>query len=232
MALNAYLSRTQALLQNPSAPTSLYDPALLIIYINEARVQLAGESESIKVIGTFTTSPNNQGPYPWSSITLIGATAVQGVLDVRMLRYTVLGGQAPVAPRPWPWFQQYDLGVAGGGPPIEWAQYGEGVNGTLYIFPPPDTAYPISADCICYPIPLADDTTIEAIPALWTTAIPYYAAYLALLQAQTGARAADAEKMFALYQLFVQRARRFVTPDVLPMQYPQAAQASTQPAQR
>ena len=39
MALSAYLQRTEALLQNPSAPSSLYDPALLTGYVNEARFQ-------------------------------------------------------------------------------------------------------------------------------------------------------------------------------------------------
>jgi hypothetical protein len=64
-----------------------------------------------------------------------------------------------------------------------------------------------------------NDTTAEAIPYLWTDAVPYFAAYLALLSSQTGARTADADKMMQRYTEFVERAKRAATGDVLPWQY-------------
>ena len=72
------------------------------------------------------------------------------------------------------------------------------------------------------PIALVDDTTPEAIPYLWTDAVPFFAAYFALLSAQAGARQAEADRMFARYQEFTNRARRFATPSVLPFIYPQS----------
>jgi hypothetical protein len=223
MALTAYLSRTQALLQNPAAPSILYDPALLTIYINEARVQLAGESTAIKRLGSFAIVAGSQGPYPFSSIVLAPASGVQGVLNVRALWYVIGSGQVWFRPRSWPWFSLYHLNSAAPlpGQPTAWVQYAEGEAGTIYVGPPPDTAYTVNADCVCYPVALVDDTTPEAIPAPWTTAIPYYAAYLALLSAQTGARIQDAQRMFELYTLFVKRGREFSTPDILSMEYPQ-----------
>lgn len=223
MALSAYLQRTEALLQNPSAPSSLYDPALLTGYVNEARFQLAGDSTSIKRIGSFALTPASQGPYLYSSITLTNATGVQGVLDVRTLWYIVGDGQIWVRGRPWPWFSFYQLGNVAPevGAPKTWAQYGEGVAGSAYFWPTPDVSYTMSADCVCYPIDLVDDTTVEAIPKPWTFAVPYYAAYLALLSAQTGARIQDAQRMFELYGMFVQRSRAQVTPDILSTMFPQ-----------
>jgi hypothetical protein len=223
LALTAYLTATQALLQNPAAPSSLYDPAQLTTSINTARTWVAGESQSIKVIGTLAITSGNRGPYAFSSISLAGATGVQGVLNVRMARLTVTGGQAPLSPRSWPWFQEYNFspGLAAA-QPIEWAQYGEGENGTLYFSPPPNANFTANLDCVCVPNALAVDADPEAIPALWTVAVPYFAAYLALLAAQTGARVQDAQRMLQLYELFTDRARKFATPDVVPQQYPQS----------
>jgi hypothetical protein len=65
---------------------------------------------------------------------------------------------------------------------------------------------------------LTDDTTAEAIPYLWTDAVPYYAAYFALLTAKQSDPAAE---MMKLYQMFVQRARAASTPSVLPGIYQQ-----------
>ena len=223
MALTNYLTLTANLLQNPAAPVALYNSATLTLYINQARVWLAGDSQAIKAMGSYSLTVGTQGPYPFSSITLTSAPGVQGVLNVRQQWYVVGSGQLWVRPRPWPWFSIYRFSSAAptSGPPLEWAQYGEGENGTLYVGPMPDLPYTVNSDCICYPIALVDDTTIEAIPAPWTIAIPYYAAYLALLSAQTGARAQDAEKMLKLYQQFVAGARAQATPDIMPGNYPQ-----------
>jgi hypothetical protein len=66
-----------------------------------------------------------------------------------------------------------------------------------------------------------DDTTVEAIPELWADAIPYFAAYLALLSAQSAQRQGDANRMFERYTEFVNRARAASTPSILPGNYKQ-----------
>lgn len=223
MALANYLLLTQALLQNPSAPVKLYDPALLTLYINQARGQLAGDSQAIKRLGTLPLTAGSPGPYPFNSITLISAPDVSGVLNVRQAWYLVGSGQIWFRSRPWPWYSIYHLNSAAPdqGPPKEWAQYGEGESGSIYVGPQPDQAYTVSVDCVCFPDDLIDDTTPETIPAPWVIAIPYYAAYLALLSSQTSTRVQDAEVMFQLYEKFVARARQFSTPDIIPGNFPQ-----------
>lgn len=222
MALFAYQQQTQRLIRDIQQKD--VNPTDLVSYINEARSQLAGESQSIKVLGTIPTIIANTGPYAFSSISLAGSSGVAGVLNVRMLRYAATGGQITMTSRPWPWFQQYNLydPALTSGAPTTWAQYADGVNGTFYVSPRPDQIYTLDADTICYPVNLVNDQTVEAIPPEWTTAIPYYAAYLALLSFQSVDRAAEAEKMYQLYQLFVQRGRQIATPDVLPRNYPQS----------
>lgn len=222
--LDSYLTRTQDLLQNPAAPTSLYDTDDLSTYINEARVQVAGEGVCVPVMGTLAVTANLNGPYPFTAITLNPATAgVQGVLNIQTLWYQIGTGQIWMRPRGWPWFTLYELNNAAPvpGPPATWSQYGQGINGTIYLNMP-DQAYTLNVDAICYPEALVDDTTPEAIPPLWQTAVPYYAAYLALLSAQTSSRTEQADKMLERYELFVKRARQFATPQILPYQYPQS----------
>jgi hypothetical protein len=229
-------------LQNPSAPTSLYATADLDSWINTARGQLAGESEAVRVIGTLQTVAG-QRAYNFSSIAL-NATGVQGVIHVRRLMYNVGVGQKFINPRSWEWFDLYHMNnpVPQNGVPLIWAQYGQGSSGqgsitgigggsmssgSLYLDPPPDIVYTLNCDCVCYPNALTADSDPEAIPYLFTDAVPFFAAYYALLTAQTNARMADAERMFNYYQTFMQRARQSSNPSVSRTLY----QQSTDPAQ-
>lgn len=228
MALNGYLQSTQRLLFD--AEQRIYNIGDLKAYVNEGRQQLAGESSAIKRLGTFTTTINSMGPYPFSAITLSNNTGIAGILNVRQLLYTIGTGQLWMRPRSFPWFTLYHLNDAAPdatrGVPEVWSQYGEGTFGTLYVAPQSDFTYTVNADCICYPVDLTDDTTAETLPLLWTQAIPYYAAYRALLSSPPDAQAAgermkQAEQYWQLYERFVTRARAFATPDIVPQVYPQ-----------
>jgi hypothetical protein len=232
--LNQYLAATQSLLQNPAAPSPLYSTALLTNFINSARGQLSGEAKCIRYMGTLALSVGVQA-YQFSSIALPSAAAagVQGVVGIETIWYQVGSGQQWIRPRPWPWFARYELSnpVPQSGPPKVWAQFGQGPagpgvpnpvgGGSLYVSPLPDYTYTLPVDAVCYPKALTTDTDPEAIPYWWTDAIPYFAAYLALMSAQTNARMEQAKVMYGLYEEFVQRARRAATPMVLPGIYPQ-----------
>lgn len=229
--LNSYLAATQRLLQNPAAPISLYSTADLTTYINTARGQLAGEGECIRALGTVNTI-YQQRNYNFSAVT-IGVTGIAGAIHVRSLRYAVGSGYQWISPRGWEWFEFYYLNtpVPDSGAPTDWAQYGQGSapppsgssgSGSFYVNPLPDIVYALTADCVCFPSALATDADPELIPYLWTDAVPYYAAYLALMSAQVNNRMAEAEKMFGLYQTFVQRARQAANPSLLRGLYQQS----------
>ena len=217
--LTAYLTQFQNLIQAPSSPVPLISTAQATTYINTARGQVAGEGECVRVYASLETATNVQ-QYPFSDITFpSGTQGVQGVLNVRMMTYAVASGQKRVILRPWEWFNDFIVGqpVPVAGFPHYWAQFGQGALGTLWVNLP-DTAYSLSLDCVCYPLPLASDSDYEAIPYLWTDAVPYYAAWLGLQSVQ---RQADADMMMKRFEDLMGRARRSVTSSVLPGQYAQ-----------
>lgn len=232
--LTQYLTDTQNLLQKPGATTTLYDTTSVTRWINIARGQIAGEAECIWYSGTISTVIG-QREYSFSGInTGVAATnGIRGVINVRSIRYNVGSGSQWITPRPTEWFDLYFLNnpVPVNAVPTSWAQYGQGsagtgtgsgATGTFQLDPPPDAVYVLNCSCICYPIALVNDTTVESIPYLWTDAVPFFAAYYALMSAQSGARQAEAARMFEMYQTFNERARKASNPDPLRWQYRQA----------
>ena len=216
--LNTYLADTRALLQNPSATASLYADSALVSFINMARRQLSAEAQCIRVFGTLATVAS-QRVYPFSAFDVSGTTGVQGVIDVRQGQVVVGSGASRLNHRPFPYFMQYYMNNAApvNARPVDWAQYAEGFNGSIYLDPIPDTVYTLNFDTVCLPVDLADDSTPEAIPVLWTDAVRFYACYMALSSAQ---RMGDADRMFQQYTQFMSRARTGSTPEVLSTTYP------------
>ena len=194
----------------------------MTLWINRARQQLAGEGQCIRVLGTIPTVAT-QNLYQFTNISVSSVTGVASALHVRSIRYAVGLGYNRLRVRNYEWLETYELGTATpqSGPPAVWAQYAQGENGSFFISPIPDDIYELTCDCVCLPINLVDDTTVEAIPSLWQDAVCYFAAYLALLSAQSAQRQNDAQRMFDRYTEFVDRARRFATPDVNKNLYPQ-----------
>ena len=216
--LNQYLTQTTQLLQNPAATTSLYSTADLTSYINRARLQLAGETESTRALCALTLAAGTQA-YPFASVTL--PTGAAGVFNVRGVTINLGDGGQWCAPYPFPYFQLYYLGtpVPCSGIPKQYSQFAQGELGSLYFAPVPNAAYTAECDCVVVPSALVDDTTVELLPYPYTEAVPFYAAYLAFLSAQ---RQADAERMWKEYQKFAGRGRALSNGSVLPQQYPQS----------
>ncbi len=224
--LTTYITDTRQKLQNPPAPESLYSTTSLTRWINIARGQLAGDAECIRKQGTLTLTLG-QRVYDFASINygVSATTGIAGPLSLRQVLYTVGSGQVWVTPRVFEWFTLYHLNnpVPGSGVPEEWSQYGQGSTGSFYVDKLPDDDYALTIDSSCYPIDLVDDTTVDAIPYIYSDAVSYFACYLAFLSAQSGARQADAQRMFDLYEKFRDRARRFSNSSVLPYAQNQAS---------
>jgi hypothetical protein len=201
------------------------------------RGQLAGQSFCIRRLLPLILSIGTQD-YTFFDFNILGSPEIGGLLSVRSMTYRVASGAKMIYPRSWEWFDLYHRNnpVPASGPPNVWAQYLQGSSGgnpivnygsgtvssgSLSIYPIPDFTYTVIADSQCYPIALTKDNDPEAIPYEWTDAVPFGAAWMALLSAQTSARMAEAEKYFEYFQQYVQRARSASTPDVLPYQYEQ-----------
>jgi hypothetical protein len=220
----AYLKQTRRLLQLPGIQsTSLYSDADLTDFINISRGQVAGEGECIRVSATIPTVVGQQVcRFQDASVGTPATTGVQGIINVRSIHYQVGTGALWIPPRPWPWFSLYELNNAAPqpGPPRTWAQFGQGAapsgaanttinGGSFYLSPIPDDVYVLNLNAVCYPQPLALDTDVEALPYFWTDCVPFFAAYFALMSAQTNARMADAANMYkGHYGEFMDRARK------------------------
>jgi len=218
--LTAYENSVLSLLQAPSSPVPLVPTATIDQYINTARGQVAGQGKCIRQYATLILATGVR-TYPFSAVTFAAGT--QGILgpnDARMIWYLVASGQKLIVPEPFEWFAQYRLNnpVPSSGPPTEWAQLGQGQLGTLFFDPLPDFPYVCPLDVECAPSLLVDNNSPEAIPPLWQDAVPFYAAWLALMQLQ---RQADADMMMKRFQELMSRARQAATSDVLPDNFEQ-----------
>lgn len=106
-------------------------------------------------------------------------------------------------------------------PPVWLCQFGQGVAGSIKIYPLPDQSYQMQWDVSCLPLDLVDDTSYEAIPDPWRVAVPYYAAHIALLgraaeipQLLPLAQSYFNEKTGGLFGTHMRRARAFSQPGV------------------
>lgn len=93
--------------------------------------------------------------------------------------------------------------------PTAAAQYGQGVNGSLYMYPIPSTFYQMEWDTFCLPKDLNTDDDFEAIPKPWTDAVPYFAAHLAYLGLQN---LNAAQYYMSLYDDMVHRYSAYARP--------------------
>ena len=210
--LTTYETLTRALIQAPSSPTPLISTAVLDSYINIARNQVAADAECIRLPGTLMLVVGNPG-YTFELINVVSGFGFGPILTVRSAKL----GTQPIDIRGWEWYAQYYFNDSAVGTPVRAAQQGQGSSGTLFFNPIPNVAGTVSLDVVCLPDGLVDDTTPESIPLLWTDAVPFYAAWLALLSLQ---RPLDAEQMMQRYDRLVRRGRQTATPSELPDNLP------------
>ena len=213
--LSAYVAQVRSLLDD--ATGALYTDGNLSIFINDARLQIAGASESIRTLATISLTTGVQN-YRYSTFSVPPPNGAAGVLSVRKGR--VFNGSIwqEIISREWEVFFSYQLTGSNAGKtgvPSVFAEQTPGVAGTFYVNPIPDVTYQAQFDVVAYPIPLASDGDPEIIPYPWTEAIQYFAAYLAYLSRQ---RKADADAMFQRYQMFEMRGTQMATPTVTPDQ--------------
>jgi len=187
-------------------------------YINVARGQIASQAECLPVWAPLAVNNTTQ-QYPFSAIDLSGSPGVAEVITVRNALWVVASGRKQLHVREWTWFQNYVLAqpVPASSWPKVWSQLGQGSAGSLFVNLL-DGAYTLSLDTTCLPVDLIDDTTAEVIPRLWTDAIPFYAAYYALM-AQRQDEPADA--MLRRFLQMMDRARAQSTSSVLPGSFSQ-----------
>jgi hypothetical protein len=134
---------------------------------------------------TFTTTPINtlnlaQEVYPFSDIDVTIFPGVQSVYMVKGLSVIFGSYRYSLACYAFSVYQalirRYTQGFFY--VPEICSQFGQGVDGSFYVYPPPSQQYPFELDCFCLPQDLLTDGSTEALPDPWTDAVPYFAASL------------------------------------------------------
>jgi hypothetical protein len=217
--LTSYQQQTQRLLNDDSAHFFNIDD--LTVYINLARADIARQTQCLLGNATLTTALGQQS-YNTNTLTpvLAGLLTPLNIRSMRTIGSNNLSKRMEA--RSWEWFSNYYLdgmnSIAVAAMPTLWAQQVQGANGVIWIWPTPNAAGAhVIADATWLPIDLVDDSTAEAIPPPWTDVVPYFAAYMGLVQAQ---RLQDAQGLYALYGKFAQSARLGVTPPWQSFNYP------------
>lgn len=127
-----------------------------------------------------------QEVYPFTGVslaTLPGAGKVYFVRSVSII-YANYRYSLPVYPftiyqamiRQYPFQYQYVPTFA--------SQFGQGAQGSFYVYPLPSQTYQYELDCLCSPANLTTDSSVEVLPDPWTDAVKFYAAHLAYLSIQ------------------------------------------------
>jgi len=172
-------------------------------------------------LGPLWETVFGQEEYAFADIPIAGFAGVGSVLAIRSVSFVWANWQWSASRLSFSKYQalirQYVASFFA--PPVWCCQFGQGVDGSYKLYPLPDQSYQMSADCICLPVELTDDTTYEAIPQPWRRAVPYFAAHLTLLS-----KAAEIPQMLplantyfnertgGLFQVEMRRARAFAQP--------------------
>jgi hypothetical protein len=126
-------------------------------------------------VGGINILNQGQEVYPFSGIDLSaipGAGAIYMIKSISIIYsnyryslpvYAFSVYQATI--RNYPFMYQYVPAFA--------SQYGQGVDGSFYVFPLPSQTYQYELDCFLLPADLTTDDSVEILPAPWTDAVPY-----------------------------------------------------------
>lgn len=157
-----------------------FQPRVAIVDPTGAGAVLTAQIQPISV------SQYAQEVYPFSAVPLQTFPGVAEVFAVKSISFIYANYRYSLPCYPFSIYQamirqypQQYLYI-----PTMCAQYGQGSNGSIYMYPIPSTLYQMEWDCFCLPAELLDDTTYEALPQPWRDAVPYFAAHLCYLELQ------------------------------------------------
>lgn len=172
------------------------------------------------VIPNISNTVVGQEVYTFASVNPIVVLTPGVAAIVKVNTVAISWGTLKPALRMWTWndfqafFRSYNTSLQNW--PSDCAMFGQGAAGSIYLFPLPSQITAMEWDCVCTPLTLVDDSTPEAIPFPWTDAIQFYAAYLALSNAQ---REAGADRMLKIYDQMMRTARKQAEAPFVPDAY-------------
>lgn len=207
--LNKYLQQVYRLLNDQSQTNYNFDD--LIGYINEGRSQIASASQSIRLL-SLNNTVTGQEIYPFSALVIPPSAGYGQVVAVKGI--SIIWGNFRYTLQKLS-FSKYQALIRAYADsyqdvPKASAQFGQGVNGSIYMYPPPSDVYPMEWDCICLPADLATDSDPELIPYPWTDAVQYYAAAKAM---EATGRYDVADRYNGQFSKYIKQARTVSQPN-------------------
>ena len=147
----------------------------------------AGSGATITpVLSWFNQTSLGQELYPFSSVSLSTFPGILAILAVKSVSIIYSNYRYSLPCYSFSTYQsmmrQYPFQYQWA--PTVCAQFGQGVNGSFYMYPIPSQPYQMEWDCICLPQDLTTNQSVEALQLPWTDAVPYFAAHLAFLELQ------------------------------------------------
>lgn len=223
--LAQYQAETQDFLNDSGG--QFFSSQTLTSYINRARRKIAAASGCVRIIPPGVQTQPNQEVYrfvAWNAL-VQQVPGVREILAVRTLAIAIGPGRGAWKPL-WNRIPYTDFAarfriwngswIGTISYPGYYAQHGFGVTGSIYLAPIPSQVQPMDIDCSCMPFPLQTDNDPECIPYPWCDAVPYFAAFLCLLQQQ---RQQDAQGMLTLFQSEMPFAASVVAPQMITAPY-------------
>lgn len=186
-------------------------------YVDTPTVTIDGDGTG--ATATATLSPHvatvsSQETYAFSTFNAVIQSLVPGAGDVLGVQSIAVswGAMKPTLDRTdWTSLQayarSYNLGFMNY--PKVWAQYGQGANGTVYLWPIPSLVSQMDVDCYCSVADLSASQTVDLIPEPWDQPVVYYAAYFCYMNAQ---RKTDAGMAKGEYERLIREGRSAVSP--------------------
>lgn len=212
--LSDYLTQTSRLLHDPQNVN--FSVSDLTAYINLARGQIASQTQCVRCLDIVDLANGTESYALPTTGTLSGAGQAVAVISIAM----PWGTYKPVLDRySWGDFQaQFRLfsGTVQGFPEC-YAQLGDALSSAVYFFPIPTQVFASEWYCAHTVSAMSSDADPEAIPYPFTDCVPYFAAYLALINAQ---RYQESKIMFQTFQMFMQSARSSTNPLFTNTAYP------------
>lgn len=189
-------------------------PTITIVGNGSGASGNANLTQFVKLTAGVEVYPFSQ----WNGIVISNFVGVKEIFAVQSMAVSWGAMKPMVNNLDWSGFQAYlrSYNIGFQNYPTFFSQYGQGVNGSLYVWPVPSVDIQTDIDCYCDVVYLVDDTSVEAIPYPFTEAVQYYATYLAYLNAQ---RKDDAQFIMSEYKRVLNEARVVTTPPVVPSFY-------------
>ena len=173
--LSGYITQTRRLLHDVNA--NFWTDAELTDYINDGRNTLVRDTGCNRVLQSHTAP---------AGVETVSFTALpQGDKTIDVINVNLYWGNSriPLYYLAWTdfnaqlrYWQNYT------GRPIAYSMYGPK---QLYIGPSPDQSYVMEFDTVVEVDPMVNGSDVETLPAPFTEAIPFFAAYMAKYQEQS-----------------------------------------------